>query len=508
MKRPNSIVDHLPGALYSAEQVRELDQAAITFEGIRTFELMARAGEAAFACLLGRWGYTESVCVMAGAGNNGGDGYVLAALAALHGMSVSLYTLGNHEQVSAATAEAAQLALDAGVIPQVFDGELDFDGELIVDALFGTGLNATVAGLYADAIWAINAHPADVLSLDIPSGLDANTGCVLGVAVRADMTVTFVGTKRGLLVADGPDLCGEIAFAALSTEGAAAGRLIPDCERISWHRLQQLGQLLPVRTGNSHKGHFGHVLVVGGDQGMVGAVTMAAEAAGRTGAGLVSCATRPEHSVAVLARRPEVMVHGVSSGLELTGLLDSASVLAVGPGMGQSSWSELMLQQVLNSEKPLVLDADGLNLLATPAWFHEFSERNVVLTPHPGEAARLLGLDTIEIQQNRFVAARALAEKYQAVVVLKGRGTLIARPGGRVAVCTDGNSGMATGGMGDVLTGVIAALMAQGSDAWHAARLGVCLHSAAADLAAAEGGSRGLLATDVFPYLRALNNES
>ncbi|MDO6682395.1 MULTISPECIES: NAD(P)H-hydrate dehydratase [unclassified Oceanobacter] len=508
MKRPNSIVDHLPGALYSAEQVRKLDQAVMAAEGIRSFELMARAGEAAFACLLGRWGSTESVCVIAGAGNNGGDGYVLAALAALHGMDVHLYTLGDHDQLSEASTEARQMALDAGVLPRAFEGELDFDGELIVDALLGIGLNTTVAGLYADVIWAVNGHPADVLALDIPSGLDADTGGVMGVAVYAAMTVTFIGVKRGLLVADGPDLCGEIAFAALSTESDSSGRLVPDCERISWHRLRQLSQLLPLRSGNTHKGQFGHVLVIGGNLGMAGAVIMASEAAGRSGAGLVSCATRPEHGVAVLARRPEVMVHGVVSGLELASLLDSASVLAVGPGMGQGSWAELMLQQALKSEKPLVLDADGLNLLATPAWFHEFSQRNVVLTPHPGEAARLLGMDTLHVQQNRFAAARALAEKYQAVVVLKGRGTLVAHPDGRVAVCTDGNPGMATGGMGDVLTGVVAALIAQGCDAWQAARLGVCLHSAAADLAAEEGGSRGLLASDLFPYLRALNNDS
>ncbi|WP_246624911.1 NAD(P)H-hydrate dehydratase [Oceanobacter mangrovi] len=506
MKRPNSVMDHLPGAVYTARQVRELDILAISLEEIRTFELMARAGEASFACMLGKWPDVEHIGVLVGNGNNGGDGYYLAALAALHGIGVTLYTLGDHSELSAASAESRQLALDAGVMPHVFDGEFDFNGDLIVDALLGTGLNKPVSGLFAAAIHAVNNHPAEVLAMDLPSGLNADTGCIMGAAVRADMTVSYVGIKRGLLMMEGPELAGEIAYAPLSSVRELGFQIIPDAERISWHRLERQRELLPQRTGNSHKGQFGHVMVIGGDHGMAGAVAMASEAAGRSGAGLVSCATRPEHVTAILCRRPEVMVHGVDSGLELAACLEAPSVLAVGPGLGRGSWAELLMQQVLNSDKPLVLDADGLNLLASPAWQREFSERNVVLTPHPGEAARLLELDTVEVQRDRFQAVRQLAAKYQAVVVLKGCGTLIGDPAGRVAICTDGNPGMASGGMGDVLTGVIAALMAQGCDAWKAARLGVCLHSAAADLVAAEHGERGLLATDLMPYIRNLNN--
>ena len=506
MKRPHSVMDHLPGAVYTAEQVRALDAAAISLENTRTFELMARAGEAAFACLIERWPEAEHLCVVAGNGNNGGDGYYLAALAALHGIGVSLYTLGDHSNLSEASQEARTLADDAGVVAKPFEGEFDFDGDVIVDALLGTGLNKIVSGRYAEAIHAINVHPAAVMSLDLPSGLNADTGCIMGAVVKADITVSFVGIKRGLLVVEGPDYCGDIAFAPLSTHAELAFQVIPDAERISWSRLQKTQELLPARSGNSHKGMFGHVLVIGGDYGMAGAVSMASESAARMGAGLVSCATRPEHVMPLLARRPEVMALGVNSGQELIGKLDAPTVLAIGPGLGSSSWSELMMQQVLESDKPLVLDADALNLLASPAWFREFSERNVVMTPHPGEAARLLGLDTVEVQRDRFKAARELAKKYQAVVVLKGRGTLVADPSGRVAVCTDGNAGMASGGMGDVLTGVIAALLAQGLDGWKAARLGVCLHSAAADLAAEEGGPRGLLATDLMPWLRNLNN--
>jgi hydroxyethylthiazole kinase-like uncharacterized protein yjeF len=248
------------------------------------------------------------------------------------------------------------------------------------------------------------------------------------------------------------------------------------------------------------------VLVIGGESGFGGAAMMAVEAAGRIGAGLVSCATRPEHVPALLTRRPEVMALGVNSGLELAPAIQRATVLAIGPGLGQTSWSELLLQQVLGAQQPVVLDADALNLLASPGWHCEFSERVAVLTPHPGEAARMLGMTVAEVQTDRFASARLLAQRYQAVVVLKGQGSLIADPSGRVALCTDGNPGMSCGGMGDVLTGVIAALLAQGLNAWDAACLGVCCHSAAADVAVADAGVRGLLATDLMPILRELIN--
>lgn len=505
MNRPYSARDHLPGELYTAAQVRELDRLAIDGAGIDGFELMSRAGEAAFACLLERWPEEEQVCVFAGPGNNGGDAWVLAALACYHGMQVQFYTVGDMSRQSETAVQARRMAEQAGVQAQAFRGELDYDGHIIVDGLLGTGLNAEVRGDFATAITAMNQHRADVLALDLPSGLNADTGVVMGCALQAAMTVTFIGMKQGLLTASGPDVCGEIAFASLAVDPLLYTRLPPAAERISWDRLDRLGQRLPARHGNAHKGDFGHVLVIGGDTGMGGAAAMAAEAAGRCGAGLVSCATRTEHVLPLLVRRPEVMVRGVESGLELQPLLTRARVLAAGPGLGQSSWSELLLQQVLGSSLPLVLDADALNMLASPGWQCDFSGRDVILTPHPGEAARLLGCSTAQVQADRFAAARTLAERYQAVVVLKGQGSLIALPQGEVSLCTDGNPGMSSGGMGDVLSGVLAALLAQGMSAAAAARYGVCLHSAAADLAA-QRGQRGLLATDLMMVLRELIN--
>ncbi len=504
-----------------------MDQAAMADECITDFDLMERAGESAFACLLGRWSDTPRLCVVAGAGNNGGDGYVLAALAAYHGLEVTFFTLGDHQQLSEASQKARDMALKAGVVPQKFQGEFDFDGDVIVDAILGTGLDTVVSGWYADAILAMNRHSADVLALDIPSGLNATTGQTMGTAIAAVMTVTFVAVKQGLLTCDGPDVCGEIAYAALGINDVVLRATSPSSERISWDRLERLGQNLPGRQGNSHKGQYGHVLVVGGDLGMAGAALMACEASCRVGAGLTSCATHQQNVPALCARLPELMSMGVESGLELGPLIGRATVLAVGPGLGQSAWSGLLFQQVMQSDLPVVLDADGLNWLSQPQWqdslCHKSAgsdgergvKRAVVLTPHPAEAARLLGCSTEDIQYDRFAAVTALAERYQSVVVLKGQGTLIARPESmleakptiaNVAVCTDGNPGMATGGMGDVLTGVIAALMAQGMSPWAAARFGVCLHSAAADLAVKNEGTRGLLATDVMNYLRKLNN--
>jgi NAD(P)H-hydrate epimerase len=265
--------------------------------------------------------------------------------------------------------------------------------------------------------------------------------------------------------------------------------------------LAQYKELLAPRARASHKGHFGHVLVIGGERGMAGAPRMAGEAAARVGAGLVSVATRASHAAFVNAARPELMVHPIEEPAELQPLLRKATVVAIGPGLGQTDWSRGMLGAVLESDKPKVIDADGLNLLALdPACRADW-----VLTPHPGEAARLLNIDTPAVQNDRFEAASKLQAKYGGVCVLKGAGTVICS-GERIAVGTAGNPGMASGGMGDVLTGVIASLLAQGVSAREAAELGACLHASAADHAAAKGGERGLLATDLFAHLRSLAN--
>jgi hydroxyethylthiazole kinase-like uncharacterized protein yjeF len=269
--------------------------------------------------------------------------------------------------------------------------------------------------------------------------------------------------------------------------------------------LKTLLKLLPQRDRAAHKGMFGHALVIGGDIGMGGAVALAAEAAARTGAGLTSAATQPAHVAAILARRPEIMVTGVTSGQELEPLLARPSLLVVGPGLGRSAWSEQMLQQATLCGLPLVLDADGLNILAAGRVVRESRHDNWILTPHPAEAARLLGITTADIQQDRPAAVIALQQRYGGVIVLKGAGTLVCGADGAVNICTGGNPGMASGGMGDVLSGIIGGLLAQGLNSIDAACLGVCLHAEAADIAAKQG-ERGLLASDLIAQLQPLVN--
>jgi len=275
-------------------------------------------------------------------------------------------------------------------------------------------------------------------------------------------------------------------------------------QRADARRLQagDIVRLLPARRHNAHKGNFGHVLAIGGDDGMAGAVRLAGEAALRAGAGLVSVATRAGHVSALNAARPELMAHGVEGPQELEALLEHASVLALGPGLGQHAWGHALWYSALTAGKPAVVDADALNLLARDALP---LPPGSVLTPHPGEGARLLGTQTALIGSDRFAAVRAIAKRYGATTVLKGAGTLIASAAGEVVACPWGNPGMASGGMGDVLTGVIAGLLAQGLDAWDGACAGVALHARAGDLAAS-GGQAGTLASDLFAPLRELRN--
>lgn len=492
------VMKRLPYNLYRAEQVRELDRLAIEYYGMSENGLMATAGQVLFDKIRRNWPRTRNIAVLCGGGNNAGDGYVVARLALQAGIAVELYQLVAPQNLKGAARHAWEEAEAAGVSMIGYDGQRIDCHELIVDALLGTGLKGEVTGLWAEAVAGINEAGSPVVAVDIPSGLCADTGRVLGCAVRADMTVSFIGMKRGLLTNDGPDHCGKLLFSDLNVPREVYGHQLPAACRID---LRSLSSLLSRRQRNSHKGNYGHVLVVGGEQGMSGAVRMAAEAAARIGAGLVTVATRKAHAATIAATRPELMVHGVEDVRELDALLHRANVVAIGPGLGLDEWGQAMLGRVLESHLPLVLDADALGLLAIDPQRHD----NWVLTPHPGEAARLLGCSSEEIQADRFAAVAALEASFGGVVVLKGSGSLVLGGDGEIALCNAGNPGMASGGMGDVLTGVIAGLIAQGIRLIEAARLGVAIHASAADAAAADG-ERGMLATDLMPHLRYLAN--
>lgn len=503
---PKAYHPPLPKELYRADEVRAMDRHAIATIGIPGLELMQRAGAAALAAARARWPAARTLSAVCGAGNNGGDGYVVARLAHQLGFDVRVYPVAPPAGLKGDARAAFQEYRAAGgeildFVPQDFE-----NAEIVVDGLFGTGLDREVGGLFAEVIRAINHYSepgrgaADserkVLALDIPSGLHADTGTVLGAAVRADLTVSFIGLKRGLFTGEGLEYAGEVVFDDLETPPQ-----VKHSARPSAILLPPWTQGLAPRPRYGHKGHYGHVLVLGGDHGYGGAARMAAEGAARVGAGLISVATRARHADLMNLARPELMCHGVEDPAALAPLLARATALAVGPGLGRSDWARVLWEAALAGHLPLVLDADGLNLLAErPA-----RREHWVLTPHPGEAARLLGTSPAEVQRDRYAAVRELQSRYGGVAVLKGSGTLIVGESGPPAVSTAGNPGMASGGMGDVLAGVIAGLLAQGLSLFDAAAQGVRLHGAAGD-AAARAGERGLLASDLMEPLRWLVN--
>ena len=490
-------MEHLPANIYSVAAVRETDRTTIEDHGVPGYTLMTRAGEAAVAAARERFPAAQRWQVVCGAGNNGGDGYVVARLAAQHGIAVSVISLVDPEKLGGDAAKAfADFAAGGGVVVP-WSGALDGEADLLFDGMLGSGLERDVGGEFASAVTAINEHPAPVVALDIPTGIHGDSGQVLGCAVRADLTITFVGLKSGLFLDEAPGYCGELRFAGLE---------IPDEYRDGIDALYRriddamLAAALPRRLRAGHKGDFGHVLVIGGDEGMPGAVRLAGESALRTGAGLVSIATHPSHASMLVASRPELMPHGIASAADLDPLLERADVIAFGPGLGRSGWAQELYERVAGLDLPAVWDADALNLLAErPA---QSAQR--VITPHPGEAGRLLGITTQEVQADRQTALARLQEKYGGTVVLKGAGSLVtAEP--VPYLCTAGNPGMGSAGMGDVLTGVIAALIGQGLDIATAAAVGVEVHARAGDRAAAVG-ERGLIASDLCGELRAVLN--
>ncbi len=518
--------------LFTAAQTRELDRLAVA-SGIEGFVLMQRAGAALFRTLEEHWPGARDLLIFTGPGNNGGDGLVLAALAAEAGLAVEVLALGALDGLRNEAARALQLARNQAVPMQEADSatiagalekrrERGAAGCVVIDAMLGTGIRGEVRPPYRDAIEQINRSGLPVLSVDLPSGLDSDTGRVAGVAVAASVTLSFIGLNRGLFTASGPDRCGELLFNRLDVPGELYDR--PEVGAPSAWRLdvQRVLPWLPPRTLATHKGDCGRVVVAAGDDGFGGAALLCSEAAARGGAGTVSLLTRPVHVAPSLARRPEVMVRGISEAVASSGallpallpVLQSATALVAGPGLGQSSWSVAVLREVIqwqcDNGLPLVLDADALNLLARAreVGLPEPLADLTVLTPHPGEAGRLLGCSAAEIQADRFAAARAIQQRWGGVALIKGVGTVICYPeegasaiagqeGIGMDVCTEGNPGMATGGMGDVLSGLIAGLLAQRMPLSRATRAAVAIHGESADLAALEG-ERGLLASDLM----------
>jgi NAD(P)H-hydrate epimerase len=488
--------DELPDALYSAAQVRALD-ASLIAAGTPGFELMQRAARATWRALVRQWPTANELSVLAGHGNNAGDGYLVAVLARRAGWSVRVLAVADPQGLQGDAALAHAEAVSEGVAIESWGVRPELRG-IVLDALLGTGLTGEVREPYASVIAAINTSGLPVAAVDIPSGLCADTGRVLGCAVRADLTVTFIGLKTGLFTGDAADVVGELVFNDLHADPQLLEGAPTSARRLTAGNLPRLA----ARAPTSHKGRFGHVLLIGGDRGLGGAILLSAQSALRSGAGMVSVATRSEHVAAALARTPEAMVLGTSSANQLMALLQKVSVLVVGPGLGQAAWGRSLLSAAANAPLPQVWDADALNLLAEE---RVSLPEGCVITPHPGEAARLLGIGTADVQADRPAAARALSEKYTAVVVLKGAGSLIAHPDGRLALCHQGHPAMATAGLGDVLAGLLGALLAQGMAPFDAACLAVWLHANAGERQGKSG--RGLAASDLIPAIRQLLEE-
>lgn len=461
---------------------------------------MARAGQAAWQVALDRWPDAMRILVVCGPGNNGGDGYVLAHHALEAGRDVRVVRLSDHAPRGTMAVQVAQNFAEAGGRVVEWSGGLP-PADLVVDAMFGIGFAGAPPGGAVALFTAIERAKVPVLALDVPSGVDADTGAVASMAVRADATIEFLLRKRGLVTGAALDHVGDCLLADLGLTEADVAATMRVAELM---QAPSLPGRLPRRSRESHKGHHGRVLCLGGDLGHGGAILLAAEAALRAGAGLVDVGTRAEHVTAMLSRRPEAMVHCVDADASgPSALVQAADAIALGPGLGQDAWGRALVEASLASGKPLVLDADALNLLASmPRPLPD----GCVLTPHPGEAARLLGTDTHDVQRDRYSAAHDLAQRFNAVVVLKGAGTVVAAPGSPSRVVGAGNPGMAVGGMGDVLTGVVASLRAQGLSAFDAGSFGALLHAAAGDAAAAVGGLIGLLPSDLMPELRRLRN--
>lgn len=450
--------------LYSVDQIRALEALATASFNITEAQLMQRAGVAAFHLLQNKFPQAKNIFVFCGKGNNGGDGYVLAHLAYLANLNVNIRCVGQLDDLTEVSRSNYLECKEARIDIKAFDESEKFEADVIVDALLGIGIKGEVKESFKSAIEIINNSDADVLSIDVASGLDADHGVILGTAVKADFTSTFIGYKKGLVTGEACAVSGTIHCDDLGIPAKAFNQVQTDIKLLIPEELNQ--NLLPPRPKDAHKGDFGHVLVIGGEHGMAGAARMAAEAAARTGAGLVSVATHPEHLDVITAARPELMCHGVESPKDLAPLLERATVIVIGPGLGTGKWGSALLDAALKTVHPKVIDADGLNLLAK----NPRKSNNWVLTPHPGEAKRLIGKN---IQSDRYKAASDIQKQYGGVCVLSG---------------------------------VIAAFIAQGVAIDRAAELGVLVHAVAADQAAYQGGEKGLLALDVVDAIRAVVN--
>ena len=511
---------------YRAESVATNEREIAKLAAIEMYQLMESAGAAVFALLRQRWSKTTSIVVLCGSGNNAGDGFVVARLATEQGFKVQVLTLTDIENYQGDADNALQKYIECGgQFSQLSTLELDHD-LVIVDALLGTGIIGSVRANYGEVIEQINAvatsQKLPIISVDLPSGLDANTGNPLGHCIKADVTVTFIAIKQGLLTGQAKQYCGDIFLAGLKIDKLFTENIAADSLIINNNSCPKL----IARNSWSHKGTSGFVYAIGGDKSMAGAIRLSAEAALRAGAGLVAVTCHQQNQLLVAANRPELMLLTLGQGTiaqesietsalnqntntnnqDLEAKIAKVDVLVLGPGLGTERYGQqhfdfaIALHEQRNI--PMVVDADGLNLLAQT----DLRSDNWILTPHPGEAARLLNVSVKDIEFDRFSAVKKIALRYGGVCILKGPGTIVSN-GVQTSINTSGNEGMAVGGMGDVLSGILGALILQLENNFDAACSAVFIHGKAADIAA-KNGIKGMLASDLFDPLRFLVNQT
>lgn len=507
----------------TAEQMQAIDRQTIEHFLIPGLILMENAGRGVSDLVMQRYSRqldTGGALVLIGPGNNGGDGFVIARHLFQAGYRVRMLLLASEKkfQEEALTNFHAAKRLKIPCIQclesDAIQSVSDFfkTSGVIIDSIFGTGLTREVKGRFAQAIEMANASPSPVVAVDTPSGLCTDTGRPLGTAIRADITATMALTKLGHVLEDGPAFTGELMVVEIGIPSGAVSKAAIQCELFDKDSFQAL---LGPRPNAGHKGTFGHTLVLAGSRGKTGAAALTARGAMRSGAGLVTLGCPDEVQPVLAGKLTEAMTEGLpatpdgtisSAALpEIEKLADRKQAVAIGPGIGlHTDTQAAVLDIIRKAGVPLVADADALTAIGTDHALVSAAQSPRILTPHPGEMARLLGCSTSRVQEDRIAAARSLAETTKAVVVLKGARTIIADPAGITAINSSGNPGMASGGMGDILTGIIGGLLAQGYSAWDAARIGVYCHGRAADQMARIRGDWGYLASEVADWLPRL----
>lgn len=503
--------NELPNKLYSAHGVREMDRIAIEDYDINGFDLMYRAARFSFHTLYKKWPHIKKLIILCGSGNNAGDGYLIAEIAKKRNVEVDVFFASDPMKLKGDALSAYKVCIQSGIEPLLFSDSLFAQACLeencvIVDALLGTGLNTEVQGLYAQIIHHANDTPIPKVAIDIPSGLCSTTGQILGIAINASLTATFIGLKLGLFTGSGRQHAGEITFSNLELTEISFECISPLADMLL---ISSLLKMLTPRDRSAHKGTYGHAVIIGGDLGFGGAIHLPAQACARMGAGLTTVITQESHRSSLLACLPEAMIETSQNLQKIEATLQKASVIIIGPGLGQSAWSEKMLFAALSSGKQMILDADAINLLCQSSALKQLltcSSHQHIFTPHPGEAARMLNIDTKEIQKDRINALKEIKRSWGGNILLKGSGSLIYSNDGTISLCPYGNPGMASGGMGDVLSGLIGGLLAQSLPPDFSLKLGVVIHAKAADILAEEYGERGLLASDIIPIARHLLN--